>query len=213
MKKRLVGSERYFSSRTRRALGVLVLQCQCLEQVGLLTLVGSLLPLGFLWRDAAMLHAGRWPVILPAVLGLAFVAVAAASSWLPRDAASVRAGLVALLFVLLFYLLAVTAAVAGKAPVAVFRALGYTNWVLVFVASLVLILYGARWNRTAWINWGIVFVGVHALARYLDLFGTMLQTSLLFFTTGVFVLLLGWGLERLRRRMTAQAATAPRGSA
>jgi uncharacterized membrane protein len=34
----------------------------------------------------------------------------------------------------------------------------------------------------------------------------MLQTSALFFATGVFVLLLGWALERLRRRMTARAA-------
>src|SRR6266480_2851722 len=52
----------------------------------------------------------------------------------------------------------------------------------------------------------LVFLGIHALARYLDLFGTMLQTSLLFFVTGALVLLLGWALEWLRRRMTAQAA-------
>ncbi len=178
---------------------------QFLEQLGLLVLVGALLPLGFLQREPTLASAGPWPVMLPALLGLAFVAVAAASYRLPHDGASVRAGLGALLLVMLFYLLALTAAVGVRAPGAAFRALGYANWALVFVASLALILYGARWNRTAWINWGVVFLGAHALARYVDLFGTMLQTSLLFFTTGVFVLLLGWGLERLRRRMTAQA--------
>jgi uncharacterized membrane protein len=56
------------------------------------------------------------------------------------------------------------------------------------------------------VNWGVVFIGVHALTRYFDLFGTMLQTSLLFFLTGAFVLALGWVLEKFRRRMTAQAA-------
>ena len=92
------------------------------------------------------------------------------------------------------------------------RALAYADWALLFAVSLALILYGARWDRTAWINWGVVFVGVNALARYVDLFGTMLQTSALFLVTGVFVLALGWALEKLRRRMTAQAASV-RGSA
>jgi uncharacterized membrane protein len=69
----------------------------------------------------------------------------------------------------------------------------------------VLILYGARWNRSAFINWGVVFVGLNAVARYVELFGTMLETSALFFVTGVFVLALGWGLERFRRGVTARA--------
>jgi hypothetical protein len=33
----------------------------------------------------------------------------------------------------------------------------------------------------------------------------MLQTSVLFFSTGVLVLGLGWALERMRRRVTAGA--------
>ena len=72
--------------------------------------------------------------------------------------------------------------------------------------ALGLIVYGARWDRTAWINWGVVLIGVHAVARYLDLFGSLLQTSALFFSAGAIVLFLGWWLDRVRRRMTGQAA-------
>src|SRR2546430_2717280 len=178
-----------------------------LEQLGLAALVGSLYPLSFLWRDLSMPDTtGRWPVALPVVRVFAFVAVTAASYWLPRDTPAVRAGLVAVLLAVLVYLVALTGAVSARAPGVIFRALGFADWALIFAASLSLILYGARWGRNAWVNWGIVFLGIHALARYLDLFGTMLQTSLLFFVTGAFVLLLGWALEWLRRRMTAQAA-------
>lgn len=130
----------------------------------------------------------------------------------PPDDATARTGLPAALFLLVVYLLAVVGALAARAPQTTLRALAYADWALLFAVSLALILYGARWDRTAWINWGVVFVGVNALARYVDLFGTMLQTSALFFVTGVFVLALGWALEKLRRRMTAQAAAA-RGSA
>ncbi len=178
-----------------------------LEQLGLITLVGALLPLGFLWRDLHMSSStGRWPEAVPFVLVLALAAVVAASSRLPRDTASARAGFVVVLLAVLVYLVALTAAVGARASGAVFRALGYTDWALSLVTSLALILYGARWGRRTWVNWGVVFIGVHALTRYFDLFGTMLQTSLLFFLTGAFVLALGWVLEKFRRRMTAQAA-------
>lgn len=76
--------------------------------------------------------------------------------------------------------------------------------------ALALILSGARWDRPSWINWGVVWIGADAVARYVELFGSMLQTSALFFATGLFVLLLGWALERLRRRMTACAGALQR---
>ena len=85
------------------------------------------------------------------------------------------------------------------------NALRYASWALTFGVSLGLVLFGARWGRTSWINWGVVSLLAQALVRYLDLFGTMLQTSALFFSTGALVLGLGWALERIRRRMTAEA--------
>ena len=188
---------------------------QFLEQLGLLALAGALVALGFLGRDTWWPVAGGapgWPAALLALLFLAAVAVALAAFRLPPDGATARTGLPAALFLLVLYLLAVVGALAARAPQTTLRALAYADWALLFAVSLALILYGARWDRTAWINWGVVFVGVNALARYVDLFGTMLQTSALFLVTGVFVLALGWALEKLRRRMTAQAAAA-RGSA
>lgn len=178
---------------------------QFLEQMGLIALFGGLLPLGFFWREGRPFEAsGQWSITSLVLLALALLAIALAAYWLPQDSLTARMGLPAVLFILLLYLLAVQVAIGFRAPEAVFGWLAILNWFLLFGASLAFILYGARWGRTSWINWGVIFIGVHAVARYFDLLGTMLQTSMLFFTAGAFVLLLGWGLERVRRRLTAQ---------
>lgn len=185
---------------------------QLLEQVGLLALFGGLLPFSFFWRAERSVQAGAGvSLTLLVLLTLALLATALATYRLPQDTRTARMGFLAVLLALLLYLLAVKAAIGFRAPAEVFRGLAFLNWFILFGASLAFILYGARWDRTSWINWGVVFIGVHAVARYLDLFGTMLQTSMLFITAGALVLFLGWGLERVRRRMTAQAA-ARRGS-
>ena len=181
---------------------------QFLEQLGLLALAGAFVALGFLGKWLDVYH-GRGPARLVALLVLAAVVVAASALRLPPDAPRLRAGLPAVLLVLVLYLAVVVAAVVMRAPASAFRLLAWGSWVLLFGLSIALILYGARWERPSWINWGVVFIGVNAVARYLELVGTMLQTSLLFFVTGLFVLALGWSLERLRRRMTAQSARPP----
>ena len=186
---------------------------QFLEQVGLLAFFGGLLPLGFFWREGRSGYVGgEVSLTLLILLALALLAIALCAYRLPEDTSTSWIGFLTVLLVPLLYLFAIQIAIKFRAPGEVFWALAIVNWFLLFGASLTFILYGARWDRTSWINWGVVFIGVHAVARYLDLFGTMLQTSMLFFTAGAFVLLLGWGLERIRRRMTAQAA-ARRGSA
>jgi len=178
---------------------------QLLEQLGLMALFGGLLTLGFSWRKEDATHSGAVSFTLLALLALALLAVAVATYRLPQDSPPNRLGFLAVLLVLLLYLFALKVAIGFGAPWQVFRTLAFLNWFLLFAACLAIILYGARWDRRSWINWGVVFIGVHAIARYIDLFGGMLQTSVLFFSAGVFVLLLGWGLERMRRRMTAQA--------
>jgi uncharacterized membrane protein len=178
---------------------------QMLEQLGLLALFGGLLTLGFSWRKGDATHAGAVSLTLLALLALALVAIAVAASRLPQDSLPNRLAFLAVLLVLLLYLFALKVAIGFGAPWQVFRNLAFLNWFLVFAACLAIILYGARWDRRSWINWGVVFIGVHAIARYVDLFGSMLQTSAVFFSAGVFVLLLGWGLERVRRRMVTQA--------
>jgi uncharacterized membrane protein len=180
---------------------------QFLEQLGLLAIVSALVPLGFVgspdWRT---IDASRWPVALLGALVVATVAVGVAYFALPPDRPIVRAGPPVAMMLLIVYLLVFVAAVTTRVPVGTLRALVWTNWALLFVVALALIAYGARWDRASWINWGVIWVGVNAVARYLELFGTMLQTSALFFATGLFALALGGVLEWLRRRVAARAA-------
>jgi uncharacterized membrane protein len=187
---------------------------QFLEQLGLLVILVALVPLGFHGLHgggSSSGDAGRWPVAALGLLLVAAVAVGAATIRLPPDRPLVLAGLASAFVLVVLYLFLVVWAVVQRAPIGTLRALDWANWALLFAVALTLILYGARWDRTSWVNWGIVWVGVDAVARYLGLFGTMLQTSALFFATGLFVLAVGGALELLRRRVTARAA-APRES-
>jgi uncharacterized membrane protein len=186
-----------------------------IEQLGLLTILVAMVPLGFLKQLGGWWMAGasmRWPVAVPVLLGLAAVAVGVAWLRLPADRPIIRAGLAASFLLVIVYLLAVTAELVQQAPESVYRMLGWTNWAILLVVALALILCGARWDRLAWINWGVIWIGVDAVARYVELVGTMLQASALFAATGLFVLALGGALELLRRRVTARAAV-PRGAA
>jgi uncharacterized membrane protein len=187
---------------------------QFLEQLGLLVILVALVPLGFHGLHgggSSSGDAGRWPVAALGLLLVAAVAVGAATIRLPPDRPLVLAGLASAFVLVVLYLFLVVWAVVQRAPIGTLRALDWANWALLFAVALTLILYGARWDRTSWVNWGIVWVGVDAVTRYLELFGTMLQTSALFFATGLFVLAVGGALELLRRRVTARAA-APRES-
>jgi uncharacterized membrane protein len=179
---------------------------QFLEQLGLLAILSALVPLGFVgsqeWRTV---DASRWPVGLLGVLAIATVAVGVAYFALPPARPLVRAGPPAALLLLVVYLLGFVVALTTRVPAGTLRALAWTNWALLFAVALVLIAYGARWDRTSWVNWGVVWIGVSAVARYLEMFGTMLQTSALLFATGLFVLALGGVLEWLRRRVAARA--------
>lgn len=186
-----------------------------IEQLGLLTILVAMVPLGFLKQLGTWWMAGatlRWPSAVLVLLGLAAVAVGVAWLRFPPDRPIIRAGLAAALLLVIVYLLAVTAELVQQAPESVFRMLGWTNWAILLVVALTLILCGARWERSAWINWGVIWVGVDAVARYVELVGTMLQASALFAATGLFVLALGGALELLRRRVTTRAAV-PRESA
>ena len=187
---------------------------QFLEQLGLLALLSALLPLSFVGHQewGATVAVARWPVAVLELLAVATVAIGVASFRLPADRPIVRVGPAAAMLLLIVYLLVFVYAMTAHVPAGTLRVLAWANWALLFGVALALILYGARWDRASWINWGVVWVGVNAVARYLELFGTMLQTSALFLATGLFVLALSWVLEWLRRRVTAQAAV-PRRSA
>src|SRR5207249_12325831 len=68
----------------------------------------------------------------------------------------------AALFLVVLYLGAVVVALLTHAPAVTFRVLDWADWALLIVVALALILYGARWDRTSWINWGIVWIGARS---------------------------------------------------
>jgi uncharacterized membrane protein len=179
---------------------------QALEQLGFVTIAWTSIVLSLAPDSSSWARPERaWPFGVITVVVMAAVAVGAAARRLPGADGGARSGLIAAWLIQVVYLFAVVISHALGQPRALMRALTYTEWALFFAFGLTLVVYGARWNRPAWINWGVVFVGLNAVTRYVELFGTMLETSALFFATGVFVLALGWGLERFRRGVTARA--------
>jgi hypothetical protein len=56
------------------------------------------------------------------------------------------------LFLMILYLVAFVVALLIRAPAVTFRVLDWADWALLIVVALALILYGARWDRTSWIN-------------------------------------------------------------
>jgi uncharacterized membrane protein len=65
-------------------------------------------------------------------------------------------------------------------------------------------------RRAAWlVNLAIVFIGLHIMTAYFQLFGSMQTTGLMFLATGIFLIALAFYLERKRRsllgRMSASA--------
>ena len=176
-----------------------------LESLGLVGLFAALLMLGALWREGRLRpEPGAAPAAMILLLLAAAAAVASAAG-LPATRPGLRRGFVALLLGLLAYLGAVKTAVATGHP-AIVATLALVGWGVLLGAALGVILFGARWGRRAWVNVGLLAIGVEAIVRYVDLFGTMLEAGALFLSTGVFVLALGWALERVRRRMTPSAA-------
>lgn len=178
---------------------------QALEQGGL-----ALVFVGFVWLGVGAgagfgraCRCASLDIALWTVLGAAALLLGARR--LPETPPGARASCLAMLLLLPLYLGGIQVLQAKGAPAFAGDALRYGGWVLTFGLSLGLVLFGARWGRTSWINWGLVWLLVQALVRYVDLFGSMLQTSVLFFSTGALVLGLGWALERMRRRMTVAA--------
>jgi uncharacterized membrane protein len=64
----------------------------------------------------------------------------------------------------------------------------------------------ARGSATL-INLGVAFVALNITVIYLRLFGSMMQTGLMFVFTGIALVALAWALERARRKLMAQLPT------
>ena len=79
-------------------------------------------------------------------------------------------------------------------------------YVIGFNVVLILMIVGAVvagivTGREALVNLGLVFFAVDVITRYLEIAAGMFQTSLFFMAGGVLLLVLGLGLERVRKRL------------
>jgi len=79
-------------------------------------------------------------------------------------------------------------------------------WLLLLTAlALGVTWLGHREGRRAWVNWGLLNVGLAVLTVYFTVLGTLAVTGAALVGAGLLLLALGWGLERARRRLSPGA--------
>jgi uncharacterized membrane protein len=76
--------------------------------------------------------------------------------------------------------------------------------ILLFVFCLLQIQAGLQERSPFMVNLGVVFIALDILAAYLDLFGSMTRTGVMFLISGVFLILFSVYLERKRRALMQQ---------
>ncbi|HWI59999.1 MAG TPA: DUF2157 domain-containing protein [Bacillota bacterium] len=79
--------------------------------------------------------------------------------------------------------------------------------VALFVFALLQVQVGVQWRSEFMINLGVIFIGLDILTTYINLFGSMGRTGLVFVLGGVFLMALGIYLERKRRSLMRQIQT------
>jgi uncharacterized membrane protein len=88
-----------------------------------------------------------------------------------------------------------------------YREVDYRAWlctVAFFALSLVQIQVGVHERSRAMVNLGVAFIGLIILTAYINLFGSMARTGLVFILGGVFLIGLGVYLEKQRRLLMAK---------
>ncbi|NWG46653.1 MAG: DUF2157 domain-containing protein [Alphaproteobacteria bacterium] len=70
-----------------------------------------------------------------------------------------------------------------------------------------MVTVGARTDDRFLVNWGFVGFGAEALYIYFETFETLLDSALFFLVGGLLLIALGFGLERVRRRIHPQGGT------
>jgi uncharacterized membrane protein len=81
--------------------------------------------------------------------------------------------------------------------------------IVFFVFCLLQVQVGIQLQSPALVNFGIVFIALDILAAYLDLFGSMARTGVMFLVSGIFLILFGVYLERKRRKLMKRIKAAP----
>lgn len=74
-------------------------------------------------------------------------------------------------------------------------------WTALFVAAIGLIYWGYRTARVHQVNFAFVMIALVLLSTFIRLVGTMAKTGTIFLAGGIFMILIAWGLNRLRRQV------------
>jgi uncharacterized membrane protein len=75
------------------------------------------------------------------------------------------------------------------------------SWIVWFLLGLWSIAWGAKSDRKAYVNLGVLAIGVGIITRFLDLMGSMAETGTIFVIGGGVLLATGYAMERWRRRI------------
>jgi hypothetical protein len=59
------------------------------------------------------------------------------------------------------------------------------------------------------VNLAIVFIGIHIVTAYVELFGSMQTTGMMFVVSGILLIGLAFYLERKRRKLMQQMSEPP----
>jgi uncharacterized membrane protein len=89
-------------------------------------------------------------------------------------------------------------------------------WFLSFLFPLGFVFSGVERQKAGWVNAGLAMFTLALFTRYFDLVWDMMGTGLLFLVSGIVILVGGFYLERLRRRLIAsikQTSASPTGEA
>lgn len=73
--------------------------------------------------------------------------------------------------------------------------------VLLFLFCLLQIQVGVQRRSEFLVNLGVAFIALDIIATYVNLFGSMARTGLMFLVGGVFLILFGIYLEKKRRAL------------
>jgi uncharacterized membrane protein len=73
-----------------------------------------------------------------------------------------------------------------------------------FIFCLLQIQAGVQEGSRFMVNLGVIFIALHIFSVYLNLFGSMARTGLMFVVSGVFLILFGIFLEKRRRALMQQ---------
>jgi uncharacterized membrane protein len=182
------------------------------ERLGILALLVFSYPLtwqGFLSGDHHEAASAQWVLPALAVVAVVFVALGAKNSELDRQWR---------------WTWALTLAVAAGLLVAAFYASQEWTWgwhhgftplnalaaLALFIFCLLQIQVGLQERDASLVNLGVAFIALDIITTYINLFGTMARTGLMFVVSGVFLIVFGVYLERKRRKLMKQIKAAGR---